>query len=97
MLKKIQTEKDIKEALYNPTLYFIRPEQVLEESKLSQQQKIELLKNWAYDTQLKEVAEEENMTLKAHDTPDVLDEIKKVLILLGVTESGGQTGKFGGQ
>ncbi len=52
---------DIEKAMLNPTTVFRTPDEVLLREDLSREQKIEILRRWAYDARQLEVAEEENM------------------------------------
>jgi hypothetical protein len=76
---------DIDTAIFNPARFFKTPEEILQDSKitLSKEQKINALKTWMYDIQLRRVAEEENMRSE-HDERDVKieDEILQALAKL---------------
>ncbi len=63
---------DIEKAMLNPTAVFRTPEEVLLREDMSREQKIEVLRRWAYDARQLQVAEEENM---GGQQPDFLDEI----------------------
>jgi hypothetical protein len=86
---------DVDDVLFNPTRYFSTPLEVVTVDGLDHDQKIALLLNWEWDVKLEEVAEEENMH---SDRPDILQDIKKALKLLGIASemSPPQTTKFGG-
>jgi len=75
---------DLEKALFNPTGVFHRPSDVLKDKTLSREQKIDILRRWAYDEREMAVAEEENMTGVHADSKDILDEILKSLLALGI-------------
>lgn len=70
--------QDIEHVINHYPEYFDRPSEVLQ-TTLTRLEKIKLLRQWKYDTQLQEVAEEENMT---SSRPDILDEIQSALASL---------------
>lgn len=76
--------KDTEHVINHYPEYFDRPSEVLQ-TTLSRTVKIKLLRQWKYDTQLQEVAEEENMTSAS---PDILDEIQSALSSLKDHEDG---------
>lgn len=51
---------DVEKAMHDPAAIFARPENVIN-APLTKQQKIAILKSWAYDVRELEVAEEEGM------------------------------------
>lgn len=63
---------DIDKAMLNPASVFSSPADVSNETALTWEQKIKLLRRWEYDARELEVAEEENM---GGGPPDILDEI----------------------
>jgi hypothetical protein len=67
---------DVKKAMLDPTAVFQTPSEVLAQTDLSRQEKIEVLRRWEYDARELEVAEEENMQ---GVQPDILDEIYRAL------------------
>jgi hypothetical protein len=71
---------DFSKAKSNPSKFFERPNDVLNNHALSRAQKIELLHQWELDARLMSVAEEENM---AGAEPTYLQEVVKALISLG--------------
>jgi hypothetical protein len=79
MIDRVKTPKkeikDVEHAINHYPEYFDRPSQVLH-SSLKRDEKIKLLRQWKYDLQLEEVAEEENMH---SSSPDILDEIQYAL------------------
>lgn len=72
--------QEIERALNNPSAVFGRPRDVLTREGLTREQRIEVLRRWAYDEQQILVAQEENMT---GSRPPVLDEILAALRELG--------------
>lgn len=75
---------DIEKAKLDPASCYQSPRQVLNDRQLSDEEKIDILKRWAYEERELAVAEEENMTNANADTRNVLDEILRCLIELGV-------------
>lgn len=71
-------------SLVNPADVYSEPNQVLQDSSLSQEQKMEILKQWEYDAREMEVAEEENMA--GNNAPSMLREVLKAIVKL---EDGG--------
>lgn len=67
---------DIEKAMLAPTTIFRTPDDVLLREDLSREQKIEILRRWAYDARQLEVAEEENM---GGQQPDILDQVLRAL------------------
>lgn len=67
----------------DPTQVFKHPSDVLN-ANLTREQKIDILQRWAYDEREKAVAEEENMPDLALEDINILDEILRCLIQLGV-------------
>ncbi len=67
---------DIEKAMLDPTAVFRTPEEVLLREDMTREQKIEVLRRWAYDARQLQVAEEENM---GGQQPDFLDEILRAL------------------
>ena len=51
---------DVEKAMHDPAAVFERPQDVID-APLTKQQKIAILKSWAYDVRELEVAEEEGM------------------------------------
>lgn len=74
---------DVKKALTDPSAVFKRPQEVIETSDLSREQKIEILRRWEYDVRELQVADEEGMA-PADPQPVVLDSILNALRTLGV-------------
>lgn len=66
--------------LMNPADVYTEPNQVLQDTSLTRDQKMEILKQWEYDARELEVAEEENM---AGGTPSLLREVHKAILALG--------------
>ena len=73
---------NVKDALLNPAAVFHRPEEVVQSSGLSRNQKIEILRRWEYDARQLQVADEESMTAPRAE-PVTLDAILKALRALG--------------
>ncbi len=67
---------DIEKAMFDPTAVFRTPEEVLLREDMSREQKIEVLRRWAYDARQLQVADEENM---GGQESDILDEILRAL------------------
>ncbi len=63
---------DIEKAMLDPTAVFRTPEEVLLREDMTREQKIEVLRRWAYDALQLQVADEENM---GGQQPDFLHEI----------------------
>ncbi len=76
---------DLDLARVAPSAVFDHPKDVLKASQLSVEQQIDILQRWAYDEREKAVAEEENMPDLAKKDRNILDEILRCLIELGVT------------
>ena len=68
----------------DPSSAYHKPSDILKDDKLSRDEKIDLLKRWAYDEREKAVAEEENMLGVNADKDNVLDDILRSLLVLGV-------------
>jgi hypothetical protein len=79
----------------DPSLVFEKPEQVLQDSTLTWEQKIKILRQWEYDVRGLQVAEEESMTGPQRVS---LAEIREALRALGVVGDPDQSGptKHGG-
>lgn len=86
----------VDEAKFNPTKYFKRPMDVFEEGSLSREDKIKILRSWAYDELDKAVAGEENMLGPDSDKTNLLEEISKLLIKLGADPQDSAPNKQGG-
>lgn len=71
---------NINELINDPGSYFKSPDEVYADSSLTTEQKIEILRQWEYDTRELEVAEEENMS---GGPPNMLHEILETLRKLG--------------
>jgi hypothetical protein len=71
---------DIQKALLDPTSVFAHPQDVVNHAQLSRDQKIEILRRWAYDAKELETATDENMTGGVEDR---LSEVLKALKDLG--------------
>lgn len=73
---------DLERALINPAAVFAGPEEVLDHPRLMSGCKREILRRWAWDEYLKEVAAAEGMS---EGEPSRLDEVKAALLRLGET------------
>lgn len=67
-MSKRGTELDLEQARLDPGSVFDSPEALRDHAALTQAQKIELLRRWAYDASELAVAEEEGMQ-NGEDTP----------------------------
>ncbi len=67
---------DIEKAMLNPGSVFASPDEVVRDQSITREQKIKILKRWAYDARELEVAEEENM---GGGPPSMLGEILNAL------------------
>ena len=77
---------DLDKAKHNPAHLFKKPSNVLADDTLSRAEKIDILRRWAYDEREMAVAEEENMTGSGPDNDNILDEILRCLLTLGVNK-----------
>jgi hypothetical protein len=73
---------DLERALINPAAVFAGPEEILDHPRLMRECKREILRRWAWDEYLKEVAEAEGMS---EGEPSRLNEVKAALLRLGET------------
>ncbi|MBE7244989.1 MAG: ETC complex I subunit [Actinomycetospora chiangmaiensis] len=73
---------DLERALVNPAAVFATPTEVLDHPRLLPGCKREILRRWAWDEHLKEVAAAEGM---AEGEPSQLDAVKAALLALGET------------
>ena len=71
---------DLERALLAPAAIFTAPEAVLTQPQLTTECKREILRRWAWDEYLKEVAASEGM---AGGQPSRLEEVKRALLSLG--------------
>lgn len=62
--------------LLDPGAFFRTPQEVLERTDLSREEKIEILRHWEYDARELQVAEEENMP---GEEPTLLTQIHEAL------------------
>jgi hypothetical protein len=83
----------LERALLDPTSVFDGPEQVLERADLTRDQKVLILRSWAYDARELEVAEEEGMV---DGEPAMLDRVLAALDALGAPHGGTGASKQGG-
>lgn len=75
---------NLDDAKLDPSHFFKKPADVLSDESLTRHDKIDILKRWAYDEREIAVAEEENMTRENGGKENVLDEILRCLLVLGV-------------
>ena len=68
---------DLRQALLNPAVVFLGPEEVLERDDLTREQKIEVLRRWKFDALQLQVADEENM--RSEQSSDLLDRVLQSL------------------
>ena len=73
---------DLERALVNPAAVFVEPRDVLDHPRLMIGCKREILRRWAWDEYLKEVADAEGMS---EGEPSRLAEVKAALLSLGET------------
>jgi hypothetical protein len=71
---------DVEKALLDPGSVFKTPEELLENTELSREQKIEILRRWEYDVRQLQVAEEESME---GPQPVTLDAVLRALRAIG--------------
>jgi len=71
---------DLERALVNPAAVFAEPKAVLNHPRLMKECKREILRRWAWDEYLKDLAASEGM---AEGEPSRLDEVKAALLVLG--------------
>ena len=73
---------DVKKAMLDPTRVFKDPKEVIANTELTRDQKIEILRRWEYDAHQLEVAEEE--AGMAVLRPEMLDLVLQAMLTLGV-------------
>lgn len=86
---------DIDKVQFGPGSVFASPEDIIEETSLTREQKIKILRRWEYDARELAVAEEESM---AGGPPNMLSEIIKTLHRLDadMDQEGSAPNKQGG-
>lgn len=86
---------DIEKVKFGPGSVFATPDDIFEDSSLTRDQKIKILRRWEYDARELAVAEEENM---AGGPPNMLSEIINTLHRLDadMDEDGSAPSKQGG-
>ena len=77
-----QPDIDVDKAVMDPTRYFSRPCDVLDDTRLNHDKKRRILESWALDAELISAAESENMRGRAGDR-SYLREAKLALLKLG--------------
>ncbi len=75
---------DKETAKHDPASVYKLPSNVLVDDTLTRAEKIDILRRWAYDEREKAVAEEENMIRSEAERGNMLDEILRCLLVLGV-------------
>ena len=78
--------KNFEQAKIDPASVYKRPFDILQDTSLTREEKIEILQRWAYDEREMAVAEEENMQRSNTKQVVHLDEILEALLKLGVTK-----------
>ncbi|MDX1587482.1 MAG: hypothetical protein R3296_00965 [Oleiphilaceae bacterium] len=78
----------IEKALLDPADVYDSPASVCDDTRLSQSQKVEVLRRWEYDARSQIVAEEENMPDQEGDAGDTLDQVLEALKKLGENPDG---------
>lgn len=89
---------DVEAAKSDPSRYFECPNDVVRDPKLTEAQKIEILRQWETDARLMSVAEEENMPgVQAPPLDGILKAIESLegSAESGKTRSGGSSSKLG--
>jgi len=81
-MASIERAKVIEKAKIDPSSVYKHPRDVLADQALSREQKIDILKRWAYDAREIAVAEEENMQSASDKHHIVLEAILECLISL---------------
>lgn len=76
-----ETSIDIDDAVMDPSRYFSRPAEVLDDPRLTRDEKRRILQSWALDAELISEAESENMPGRAGDR-SYLREAKLALLEL---------------
>lgn len=71
------TQVEVDRILADPSSSYAAPEDVLLDERLSREQKVSILKLWAFDAREIEVAQEENMRGDASPLHQVLQALKK--------------------
>lgn len=74
---------NVEDAKFNPAKFFKRPSDVVKDDSLSRNDKIDILRSWAYDELDKSVAEEENMQSMGGKRSNILREVSNALVKLG--------------
>ena len=76
------TNTDFESKKQNPSDAYSHPREVVQDAKLSREQKIEILREWHYDALRLQDSASENMT---GDDTDRLSAVSKALLELGVS------------
>lgn len=80
---------NLQHAKMDPSSEFESPRDVLNERSLSREDKIDILRRWAYDERELAVAEEENMLSSNANHNNRLHEISQILLELGLDSDEG--------
>ena len=75
-MNEAQADVDLEKARLDPAAVFTTPEELRDHRALSREQKIEILRRWAYDASELAVAEEEGM---GDGEPIMLSRVLRVL------------------
>ena len=81
-MSKNEAELSWEEIMTDPAKVYGKPENVRDDKRLSREQKIAILKLWAFDAKELQVAEEENMSGETGPT-----RLHQVLVVLNEVES----------
>ena len=74
-------KKEYEHIINDPSAVYSKPEEVAHDERLSLEQKISILKQWAFDAREIEVAQEENMIGPA-------SHLRQILLVLNKLEEG---------
>lgn len=86
------TDFDFETALADPGKVFTEPQAIVEDTRLSREAKINLLKQWEHDARELSVAENEGM---AGGEENMLGRVLRALHALGAGETPKQTTRYG--
>lgn len=79
MTTRHETDMNIEDALKNPAAFFDSPENVIDDQRLTVEQKKAVLERWKQDARLLETAAAENM---AGGEPNLLHRVSEALLKL---------------
>jgi len=77
------------QAKIDPSSIYKNPSEVLRDNNLTKNEKIDILQRWAYDERELSVAEEENMLSHNSRDKNILDQINRCLLELGIDSTRG--------